>query len=83
MISSNSFSKKSFTKSSGLSSRTFTKGSGFVSRTFTKGTEVWGGENLSGGNLAGDIFGGPDSTFGIGEFGGISHSFAVRGSVSH
>ena len=47
-ISSNFFSKKSFTKASSFISKSFSKVSGFVSRTFTKGSGFSGaGHNFA------------------------------------
>lgn len=88
MTSNNSFAKKSFTKSSNsFAKKTFSKSSNTMAiRVFSKGSNVWNGENLSGGAAGlGDAFGGPDSTYGIGEYGGISHFLVKKqtGTISH
>lgn len=88
MTSDNQFTKKSFTKSTNsFSDKSFATGSTPAAvRVFSKGSTVWNGENLSGGAAGlGDLFGGVDSTYGVGTYGGISHFLVKKqsGTISH
>ena len=86
MISTNSFSKQIIATGSGSFASEITVSSNTFSKTvFNKGTNPWGGENTASSAFGNEeIFGGPDSTFGDGPFGGMSH-FALRSipTVNH
>lgn len=81
-ISANQFTKKSFRTGSGTPTDGIVPVSTNVAtrRQIQKGGNGWVGPNInSSGYGPEDLFGGPFSTFGVGEFGGISH-FANRTS---
>lgn len=81
-ISTNQFTKKTFTEASGFTDSTFNTGSGAVRKVFAKGTEVWGGDNTSEGAYGvEDMFGGVDSTYGTSPYGSIAH-FKLRDNYS-
>ncbi len=86
MISTNSFSKRVIATASGSFAPEITVSTHTFSRTaFNKGTNPWGGQNTASSAFGNeDVFGGPDSTFGDGPFGGMSH-FALRSTptISH
>lgn len=86
MISSNSFSKQAFSTGSGSFTDDITHSSNTMTReVWVKGSNAWGGENTASSAFGNeDVFGGPDSTFGDGVFGGMSH-FALRTkpTISH
>lgn len=75
-ISDNSFSATSFPTSSNSSGTSIAPSSNSFSLTaFSKGTLAWTGPNMAGGAFGQeDLFGGPDSSFGIGTFGNINKS---------
>ncbi len=82
-ISTNSFSKKSFTKGTGFTIKAFTKGTGFSIKVQTKGTNPWEGVNTSAGAFGAETpFGG--QTFGSGVFGHFDHfKTRTQGSIDH
>lgn len=87
MTSDNQFTKKSFNKSSNsFSGKSFgVSANSFTLKEPSISGNVYNGENLSGGVLGNwDEFGGGNSVFGVGEFGGIDHfRVKTRGTVTH
>ena len=75
-ISANPASRKSFNKSTNTSSTTLSPSSNAAAnKTFNKASQgAWEGKNVTASIFFGeDVFGGPDSAVGMGEFGGIDH----------
>lgn len=87
MVSDNQFSKKSYSLSSNsFSDKSFSVTSNsFSDKSFSLTNNVWTGDNLTGGEYGiGDVFGGVDSSYGVGEYGGIAHFVGrTRYNVSH
>lgn len=77
-ISTNQFTRKSFSTATGFTDFSFNTVSGFSRKTFSKGTEVWGGDNTSEGAYGvEDMFGGVDSTYGESPYSSMAH-FKLR-----
>lgn len=72
-VSSNSFSKKSFQKSTNAftDKSTSTSGNSMTKKDFTEGAPVWEGTNTSDAGLGDDLY--SPSLFGVNEAGGIAH----------
>lgn len=77
IISTNSFSKKSFTETSNFVDKSITETSGLSRKKFTKSEIQWGGANTSS-----SMFG--TGLFGTGVFGGFEHFLLrTKPSISH
>lgn len=74
-ISQNQFSQNSIPKSSNSQTSSITPSTNSFSVTqFTYGANPWSGPNVTGNAFGNeDLFGGPNSVFGVGEFGGLNH----------
>lgn len=83
-VSTNQSAKRNFSKGINNPTKTFNRSTHIATRTnFQKSANAVSGENLASSPFGSeDIFGGPFSSFGQGEFGGISH-FKLRTPYFH